>query len=163
MSEGKIETALVAVVSSKDAADTVANLGEALFDQALSAGLLRDIPIVGTFVGLVRSAGGIRDYMFMKKVAKFAAELDDVSEEERYAFRRDIDADPEFRQKVGENLLLHLERIDDMQKAPLAGRIFAAFLRKRVNRQTMRRLMAALDRAFYPDLQQLVVNGGRGA
>ena len=150
------------VVSSKEATDVVAGMGEALLDQQVSAGLLRDIPVVGSLVGVVRAVGAIRDGFFMRKLARFASELGEVSDEDRYQFRQQIETDPELRSDVGENLLLMIERMDDVQKAPLAGRIFAAFLRRRVDRSQMRRLLVGLDRAFYADIVSLVENRGQG-
>lgn len=157
----ELETAIVDIVSYKEPTDALANIGEAMLDDGLAEGVLRDVPLIGTVVGLIRAGATVREHLFLKKLARFAAELGDISDEERAEFRDEMDRDPEFREEVGENLLLLLERAAEVQKPRLIGKLFAAYLRKRISHSQMQRAVVAVDRAHYADLIQLAENDGR--
>ena len=61
----------------------------------------------------------------------------------------------DFRKRVEENLLLLLDRLDDMGKPELIGRLFSAYLRQELAYEDFQRLAGSIDRAYMPDLPLL--------
>ena len=109
--------------------DLLADYAEVGIDRLLAEGILRELPGVGSFIGLIRTYRTARDYMFFKKIKRFAESLDTFSEAERQDFARRLDEDPKDRERMTDSLLLLLEQLDDIEKAVLLARAFAAFVR----------------------------------
>jgi len=129
--------------------------GEAAFDATLQAGVLKDIPTIGLFVKLVGLPWSIRDLLLVKKMGSFIHALSGVAEEKLRQFRDNINADPKLRDRVGENVLLLLERADDMEKPALLGRAFVAFIDGKVTYEQLGRMTAGIDRALMGDIERL--------
>lgn len=133
------ESSLLKTLKESDLSAVTADLAD-----RVAEGLV-GVPIVGTIVGLYRSAGTISDYLFTKKLLKFLTELKDVPQEQR---RKQIDqlvVNDQFSEQVGERILLLLDKMSDMGKPTLMGRAYRAFLEGRIDLDQLRDLCHALD------------------
>ena len=142
----KSPSALVPADPPPELIDVGAGLGEVGLDVILDDGALRDVPVLGSAVGLARATRTIRDRLFLRKVARFFRVMNEADEWERARFAESLGEDPKERARAGENLLLLLERLDDTRKPGMIGRIYLAFLRGRVDLRTLRLLTDAIDR-----------------
>jgi hypothetical protein len=149
-----LEGQIVELIRARDLQDGLASLAEAGIDQLLQDGFLRDVPILGSVVGVIRTAGTIRDLLLAKKLGRFLSVLQSVPQAERQAFHDSL-ADRAERNRVGEALLLLLDRLDDMDKPELIGRLFRAFIRSEIDRETFQLMATAVDRLFMPHLAEL--------
>jgi hypothetical protein len=147
------------------AADNLADAGTSVFDAALSvveeasttvadAGMQvwQHIPVVGVLFKLYKAGVAVNQQLFTRKLLLFLNELERVSIEERKAFVSDFDQDPIFRQKVGDNLILILDKADDIEKASLLGRIFTLYITKLIDYSTYMRFAIVINRAHFPDI-----------
>ena len=98
----------------------------------------------------------VRDYLFLKKLVRFLVALQEVEAEDRRDFQKRIEEDKGFRKRVGENVLLLLDRADDMAKPDLLGKAFLAFLSGAVTFEQFSRMAAGIDRCLLLDLKLLV-------
>jgi hypothetical protein len=153
----KPEESLVSAFGKAGGYDAITQLGEVTIDTFMKEGVLRDIPIIGTLVGLGRAGVAIRDLLFVKKLQAFLVELEKVSEE-REKFVHEMDADPVVRDRVGMQLIVLLERFEETDKARLLGKAFAAYLRSAIDLGAFLRMSRAIDRCFVDDL--LIVGSG---
>ena len=149
------EGALIKTIANSDLTNVTANLTEVALDQILKQGLLRDIPIVGSIVGVGRAVVSISNHLFLKKVFRFLAKLNDVSPEERAEFVEKLETDAGQRQKVGEKLILLLDRFDDLQKADLLGKIFKAYIKGTIDYIKFQKLSTALENMGIHNLPEL--------
>jgi hypothetical protein len=154
------EDSVVDIVAS-DAIDIAADLGEITLDRFLDDGFLKDIPFVGTAVKLYRAGVGIGAFLFTQKLLRFLGQLAEVPKAEREAFARRLDQDRDQKRKVGEHLLLLLERQDEMRKPALLARAFQAYIRGEIDFAQFQALGAVIDRCFFDDLTQLAPPGNR--
>ena len=151
-----IAESLLHTVADGGAVDAFANFGEVAIDSLLDEGVVRDVPIVGTLVGLARTGLAVRDRLFLRKVWRFMIEQRSFSARERGEFKQKLVEDPEHRKKVGETLFVLLDRLDDLAKSTLVGRAFAAYLRGDVDFLNFQRLAKAIDRVILiEDLNEL--------
>ena len=60
--------------------------------------------------------------------------------------------DSKFKEKVGEQILLILERLDDMGKPYLVANTFHAYIEGTIDYELFLRLASTIDRSFFPDL-----------
>ncbi len=151
MANRKPEESLVSTFGKAGGYDVIAKLGEVTVDAFMNEGVLRDIPIIGTLVGLGRAGVAVRDLLFVKKLQAFLVELQKVPEE-REQFVREMEVDPAVRDKVGMQLLVLLERFEELDKARLLGRAFAAYLKGVIDRSAFLRMSRAIDRCLVEDL-----------
>ena len=66
-----------------------------------------------------------------------------------------LEKDPKERRRVGENLVLLLDRLDRVEKAAMVGRAFWAFCMGAIDVQTLQRVTTAIDRILLVDVPQL--------
>jgi hypothetical protein len=109
--------------------DLMADYTELGIDRLLEEGILRELPGVKTIIGLIRSYRTARDYLFFKKIKRFAESIDACSDEQREVFAHKMEENAKYRERVTDALLLLLEQLDDIEKAVLLARAFSAFVR----------------------------------
>jgi hypothetical protein len=142
------------------ALDNIKDVGTTLVDSILAPilehSILESIPVVGIAFKMAKTGAAIRDRLFLKKLGRFLLELQDIAASERATFVEELDNDPVAKQKVGENLILLLDRFDDVQKASLLGQFFKLYMNSRFDYHVFRRYSMVIDRAYLPDLESLV-------
>lgn len=164
-----LERALIRSIDSSSLQDLTADIAEAGLDQLLEDGIVKDIPILGTLIRLQTSIGLVRDYIFTKKVARFLVGLAEINPSERTKFLKGVEQRNET-EKLGETLLLLLDRLDDFTKPVLLAKIFRAYIQRGFDLSTFRRLAKVVDhlspeahealRAFYAPNRQGSQIGG---
>lgn len=138
--------------TSVEGAAAVIEVGDAALERAIDADLIDDVPLLGVLSKMAKVGLGIRERLFLRKLAGFLRGVGDLGLDEREAFARRIDEDEEFERRVGAGLVLVLERADDLKKPELLGRAFAAFLRNELTEDQFRRMSAAIDRVYLGDV-----------
>jgi len=140
-------------------------LGDALMD-AVDAGVdslfvdefLSSLPLVKIFVGLMKFGISVDNLLFIKKAEQFLFEFNNSKEErERQQFFSKLKEDEQLRQRVEENLVLMLHRLDDMQKPKLLARVFRAhYVTHRIDYRTFQTLRTAVERIKPYNIQDLL-------
>lgn len=139
------------IVRMESIQGVLAEYAELGLDAVLDEGVLRDIPVVGTLVALARAGVGIRDRLFAKKLLRFLLALDKAPQEERREQIERLASDMKERQHVGEQLILLLDRMNDMRKAEILAFAFEALLREEIDRAQFQGLAQVID-MINPDL-----------
>ena len=149
-----LESALVRSIDASTLRDAATDLAEVGLDQMFEDGILRDIPVLGTLVRLRATLGVVQDYLFTRKVAKFLIGVARVDEAKRKAFVATISS-PTERRRLGETLVLLLDRLDDLEKPDILARMFCAYIEGRCDLPTFRRLALAVYRLPVSSLHAL--------
>ena len=131
------------------------DLTELALDSLLDDGVLRDLPVLSSIIGLCRTGTRIRDLLFLKKVARFLLALEKVPQNDVADFKERLSADEQHRRRVSEHLLELLDRLDDVEKSDLVARAFEAYLKSRITYADFRQLAFGIDRCFAADLKQI--------
>jgi hypothetical protein len=155
--------ALIRSVWSGGVSDITSEGAEILLDSALDEGLLRDIPFLGWVAKTYGLVNTVRDRIFLQKILRFLQGTQATTAEERTAFAERMEADPEYQRKVGEDLLLLLDRHESVDKSEFLGRVFAAFVRNEISDEEFRRYAFIIDRLFLRDLTNLAQHYNRVA
>ncbi len=149
------EQSLISTIASSDLSGLVADGAELMVDQLFDDALLKEIPVISTIRSLIKIPISIRDYLFVKKLYRFLAQLKDIPLEERCRLADRLGTNETERKRTGENLLLVLDRLNDIQKPNILGKIFADYLRGGMDYPTLQRLAFCLERlnlALVPNL-----------
>ena len=134
--------------------DTVdAGIGSLFVDEFLSS-----LPLVKIFMGLMKFGISVDNLLFIKKAEQFLFEFNNPEEEkERQQFFSKLREDEQLRQRVEENLVLMLHRLDDMQKPELLARVFRAhYVTHKIDYQTFQKLRTAVERIKPHNIQDLL-------
>ena len=129
---------------------------EIAIDTVIQDDLLKEIPVIGTAVNLAKMGIAIRDRNFIKKILRFIQEFETITAEEKESLLNKIDEDEKFQERVGETLILLLDRFDHFAKPKMLAQLLRGFLRGEIDFAEFQRLSTAVDRAFMPDLEQLL-------
>lgn len=140
--------------------DVLAENFEVVADRVLAHGLLRDLPMLATFVGVARIGMTIRDRLFIAKVSKFLFAPTAATQEDERRFCEQLGRDKKLRKKTGEVIVLLLDRFDDLEKPQILANLFAALMKGKIDHDQFRRLCSAVDLAYVEDLKQLATLEG---
>lgn len=157
-----LSSSFVESVTEYDPAQITPDLLEVALDNIFDDGLIKDIPIVRSIAGLYKASVSLRDRALVKKLVRFLFSLGSVSSQTRNAFKARMNIDEDFRCKVGEKLLLVLERIDDMGKPSLIAHAFKAYMEEQIDFDMFQRLASATDKCFYSDLMSFKAGNPNG-
>ena len=155
METKELAPSLIESFTDFDIAQITPDLAEVALDNVLDDGLVKDIPVVRSLYAFYKTTVSLRDRALIKKLLIFLSSLSSVSPEKRKAFKDRINKDEKFKQKVGEQLLLILERLDDMEKPYLVAHAFQAYIEELINYEIFQRLASVIDRSFFLDLKSL--------
>ena len=147
---------LVDSVYSSDLDDIAFELSEIGLDQFLDKDFIKELPVVGVIARIFKDSLDMRHRIFLAKVARFLFRLKDVTKEQNKAFEAKIRNDPNLKKKVGQTLVLILERLDGLEKPDMVGKCFACYLSNIITFSQFRRLASAIDLAFIDDLNALL-------
>jgi len=157
----KIETSLIETIETTDLNSINKDLAEVVIDSVLDDGLLKDIPIVNIIVGLGNFGSKIHKGIFLKKVLFFLSSLESTSIKQRQDFIEKIESKESYNNKVGEALIMIIEKCSDLEKPKIIGTLFKASIKKEISYQTFLRLSYIIDRIHIPDLIYLKkINNG---
>ena len=135
---------------------------ELTLDNVLESEELKQIPVFGTLVKVVKLGASLRDRLFARKLLAFLREISFTPEEKRIEFVNKLSSKGS-KQRVGEAILLLLERLDDMTKPEIMGKIVCSAILGEIDNDMSLKLCNIVDRAYITDLLSLPYSEvGRG-
>lgn len=158
--------ALIQTVAEGQLGDAIFDLAEVALDTNLAEGVLKEIPILGTVVKIVRAGKSLSEELFLRKLGRFLMGLSSVPMEERNTLLKQYPDGSEEQKELGENLLLALERLDDIKKPEILARFFTAYIRLEIDYLTFTRLTRSLEKfnlELLPTLQRFYIQTGQSA
>jgi hypothetical protein len=146
---------LLVSITKAGAGDIASDVAEIALDSILEVGLLETIPVFGWLIKGYNVFGAIRDRTFLKKIANFLNGTEDISVLDKEQFLEKIKADPVLSRKVGESLVLLLERHEDFEKSYILGKLFSRYVRGKIEYEVFLRVAKAIEIAFIGDIRNL--------
>jgi len=146
-----VEQAIISEESTK----ITTNNAEVILDSFLENGALKDIPVIGTLVSTFKIVSGIREGIFYKKLLKFLIELKDITIRKREEMINKMNANEKYSTKVGEKIMIYLDKTEEYDKASIIGKLFKNLINEEIDRETFERLCFMTDKVFLEDLWKL--------
>lgn len=140
-----IESSLIKTIIESDLFSVTRDIAEIGVDAILQEGILKEIPILSTLSGLAKTGATVRDYLYLKKIYRFLGELNRIPLDERQNFIDVLGNDETEREKTGENLLLIIDRLDNINKPEILGRMFCDFLSNTISKSDFMSLAKSLE------------------
>lgn len=136
--------------------DVTEDMLEHFIDNNLEEGLLKDIPIIGTLVGIIQTTQNISNYLFLRKILAFISKIKDVSPKVRKQLILSIDESEEYREKVGTTLLSIIDKSESPEKAEYIAILFRAFLKKEINYECFLYGSHIIQRCYLNDFKEFI-------
>jgi hypothetical protein len=146
-------------VKSKAINDITPDLLEIGLDSLTKSEVLKDIPILGLAFKGFSLYQNVTEAFFIKKIIKFLSELKDIPISERERFISELEANKETH-KAGEKLLVTLNRLNDLEKAEIIGRLFKRTILGEIEYGFFSKLTHIIDNAYIDDIKLLKNNRG---
>lgn len=132
------------------------SLAEVLTDSLMEDGIAKQIPIIGTVVGLGKTAIGIKESLFLKKIIYFISEINNIPASKRQEMIDKIDTSGKFRIKVGEKLLYIIDKCDDHEESQIIACLFSSFLSGRISYDEFLRASHIISQVITEDLEWFI-------
>ena len=119
---------------SSDICDTVGDLAEVGLDAVMDDGILKDIPILSTVVGLYRIGHTIRERHEIKQLALFVAELNRgcTDESKRKQLLEKLNSDTRKSKQEIEYILVVLDNYLEYEKSQMLAKLYIAYLEETI-------------------------------
>ena len=131
-------------------------LSEVIIDGVLDDGILKDIPILGTIVGIGKVAKNVNESLFLKKLIYFISEIKETDAVERNKLISDIDNSKKYRVKVGEKLLYIIDKCEDHSNSEYVAKMFNAFLSSELSYSDFLRSASIIQKILITDLEDFL-------
>ena len=121
------EVALALVSNNLDNALDYAEIG---LDAFVSDDILKEIHIVKTVVGVVKSGLKVKEIFFAKKILTFLKEFHSgkIPKDKFEKFKKVLDTDERYREKVMEQIMIFNDNFLQIEKSKVFANLFAAHL-----------------------------------
>jgi hypothetical protein len=129
-----------------------AEWSEVFLDTLLADGILKDIPIISSIIGIGKTGIKINDMMFLKKILYFISQVDEIPAKEREKVISEIDDSKNYRIKIGEKLLYIIDNCDDYEKSEITGKLFSAFLSRSIDYDDFLKCSLVIEKCMVKDL-----------
>lgn len=151
-------SALEKTIKNENLQNVVEGLGEFLIDSNLNEGLLKEIPILSTIVGVAKSGISVADRLFLKKLVFFLNEVKDIPKDTREKMINNIDKSEKFKIKVGEKLMYIIDKCEDHEKSRLIAILFKSFINGGLDYDDFLKSSKVIENATVEDLMWFVKN-----
>lgn len=141
-----LERGLLDTVLNAELRDVGKDVAEVFVDSFLTDGVLREIPIVRSVIGLAKAGISVRDRLFLEKVLKVLSPLGRYSNEQRQEFLGSLN--PDELKKATQCLILYIDRLDSIDKAGMLGKVFEAYLMGKIPYRAMLYFAHFIDAVF---------------
>lgn len=152
----ELSNSLEATLKDSDLQNITTDLAETFTDAFLEDGILKDIPIIGTIVGLTKVAISLNERLLIKKLIYFISEFNDIDPEKRNKLISEIDNSEKEKIKVGEKLLYIIDKSEDHITAKYIAITFKSFLNEEISYSEFLRCSAIIQKILIQDLEEFI-------
>jgi hypothetical protein len=150
-----IGKAIISAIARTEGEEIAIETSDLVIDSITDSEIVEKVPFVSWLVKAQKIGQSVRDQLFARKLARFLDSLEDIPQEQREAFLREIATDETKRTKFAETLITILDRFEDAEKADMLADAFKAYLSGHISYEEFHRFARAIDRCFVMDLSQL--------
>jgi hypothetical protein len=162
MSELKeISNSFERTLKDSDLQNVTIDIAEAFTDVLLKDGLLKEIPIIGTIIGLTKSTITLVDRLYLKKILYFLTNIKNIDPNKREKLINEIENSEKQRIKVGEKLLYIIDKCEDHLTASYIAKLFNAFLKEEISYPDFLRGSIVIQKMFIEDFEQFIKTDSR--
>lgn len=155
MNNSNLNSAIIESIRSENIVDIATDNIEVALDMLLSDGPIKDIPVLGNIVKVIGIFKNVSDVLFLKKLTKILIELKSCTQQKRDELIKRLSKFRGSEQKIGETILMIVDRLDDLQKPTIIGKLFLLCAEGKISEAELFRLCNIVERTYFADLLAL--------
>jgi len=136
--------------------DLLTDNGEVLLDSLIDNEILKEIPILGSSLKILRGIQSIRDRAYLNKIKRFVDHLGEIDEKERKKLIDESTKDKKRRVKFGDAVFITIEQSDSLVKIEYLAIAFESFLNEELDESDLRLICHVINNSFTDDLIEVV-------
>lgn len=137
-----------------DLSNVTSDVLESVLDEGLlGEGIIKDIPIINSLIGIGKTINSVQNYLFTKKIVTFLIGLSSINKEKRNEVISKINSDPKYNQSVGSKLLFILDNAQDHISSNLISKLFVAFIKDELTYKEFCKASLIINKVDYYDLE----------
>lgn len=148
-----INNSLNDTIRNSDLQNVTIEIAETMIDSIIKEGILRDLPIVNSIIGLSKTAVEIKNLLFLKKIIFFLSEIKDIPISKRKKMIDYVNQNEKQQINIGEKLVYLLDKCDDHIDAKYIAQFFCGFLKEEISYQEFLRGSIIIQNIFLGDLE----------
>ncbi len=137
-------------------AEDGSDISEYILDTFIKNDFIREFPIIGSAVKIALGVKSVADLLFLRKIEKFIYKLRDINSIELNSMLNKLNGDSAHTNKVGEVIILLLNRYNDLEKPYYLAVCFRAYITNVISFDDFIRLGNAIDLSHSPDLATFI-------
>jgi len=134
----------------------VSDGAEILLDSLIENEILREIPVIGTSLNLIKGISNIRDIAYLNKVKRFVLQLGTLSHDKKRKLIDESRKDGKRRVKFGNAIFTAIEQSDSLVKVKFLAIAFEGFLNGDYSNSDFRLMCHIISNSFTDDLIDII-------
>lgn len=156
LEDNNLEISMLETLKKSDIKDEIIELADAGINKLASMeNVLSELPYVKGLYALYKVQGAFRDTYLIKKLLHFLRELNSVEEKDRVNMFWDLQNDDPQRIKIGEHIIVLLDKSENTEKADFLGKLFKYYTLQRINSSEFLRMSMIVTNLITSDLKKL--------
>jgi hypothetical protein len=132
--------------------DLLAENTEVAIDSLLENEIIKEIPILGSSIKIIRGLQNLRDRAYLNKIKMFVEKVGHITYEQKKLLIAKSKKSEKSRSKLGDAIFTTIEQSDATVKIEYLAIVFEAFLNKDFDESDLRLLCHIIRNSFSDDL-----------
>ena len=143
------------VIKDSELPGLAKDYAELAIDGIMDDGILKDFPLVGSVIGVMKFGNSINKHLTAKKLYKFLFQLHTIPLSKRIAKIDEINSSKKYQSSVGEMIFELLDKIESDGKPEIIGKMFSAVIEEKISYTDYLKCAHLVKNFFYYDLEEL--------
>lgn len=153
--EENIEYKVTEIIKGDEISNIPADIAELTLDSFLDEGIAKDIPIIGWGISIAKLGFNVRTVLFQKKMLTMLNEIKNIPRSKREKVINDIETNEKYETRVGETLIILIDKMDDLNHPKFVGKLFRSLIKDSIDYNMFLRLATIVTRTFSLDIYSL--------
>lgn len=138
--------------------DLLADNSEAVLDLLMNNEVIKEIPILGSSLKIIRGIQSLRDRAYLNKIKIFLEKIGEINDAQKKILITDSKQNEKSRTKFGDAIFTTIEQSDSTVKVEYIAIGFEAYLNGEINESDLRLICHVLNNTFSDELIDIIEN-----
>lgn len=152
-----IESSLIETLANQSI-ELSSDIAELSIDSFIDDEIIKEIPIFSFLYKGSKLIYGIRDALFAIKIYRFLKEFNSIQDIEKNKLILKVNKSKKEKIKIGQTLLMILDKIDDLNKTEIIANLFLAYIKTKINHSEFVHLSSIVQNCYLIYLKEFCLN-----
>lgn len=138
--------------------DFLADNSEVFIDSLIENEIIKEIPILGSSLKIIRGIQGLRDRAYLNKIKLFLEKIGEINGEQKKVIINDSKKNEKSRTKFGDAIFTTIEQSDSTVKVEYLAIAFEAYVNEEINESDLRLICHVINNTFSDELIDIIEN-----